>query len=51
MLAGYGAKTPIRLLLSHVFPTAELQTKTRSAKRVDFGTTCLYGNMALGAIS
>ena len=51
MLADYGEKTLLWPLLSHIFPTAQLQTKTRSAKRVDFGTTCLYGNMALGAIS
>ena len=51
MLADYGEKTLLWPFLYHVFPTAQLQTKTRSAKRVDFGTTCLYGNMALVAIS
>ena len=51
MLADDGEKTLIWPLLSHIFSTAQLQTKPERPKRVDFGTTCLYGNMALGAIS
>ena len=51
MLAGDGEQPFILPLLPHVFATAQLQTKPGSAKRVDFGTACLYCNIALGEIS